>query len=319
MILSDTVFLSDEMGTINIVIDDYGKTVFYSDSNRYVCIYVIIKSLDTNLTVNAMFVDCPIGYDMWTFGENFFLAGNMDFHPGLKIEIYNPRGKKLIEKYYHRDKRYKCISLRSNKDSFAHQSYHTFFNDRFFLDNLSIKDNDVVYDLGANIGAFSLACSNYNISKIYAFEPHAETFGYLCYNTERYGTNVTCFQKAICDDFKKVSFGGISSTCSLGYGIISDNDLKKDEVYGINLEQFVKANSLMLPSYLKIDIEGAEYSFFDSTSDSFFQNTHSIFFEFHRNDGSNLNSILNRFNNMGYRTIANCSLDVPQGTVYLVK
>lgn len=320
MIIDDTFFVSDEFGSIRIEIDDSGKSIVYCDLDKHIMIYIIVKSLDTDLTLNAMCANIPVGYNMWTFDENSFIAGKLDFHPGLKIEVYDMNvNRKYTERYYHRNKRYIGVKLKSNKDSFAYHSYHTFFNDPEFLENFTIKDQDVVYDLGANIGTFSLACSNYNINKIYAFEPHTETFEYLVYNTEKYGKNVLCYKKAIGDDFKKMSFGGISTQCALGYSILPDDTLKRDEVDVINLEKFVHVNSMLLPTYLKLDIEGAEYSFFDSTSDGFFQNVHSIFFEFHKNNGYNLNKILDRLTGLGYRCVSDKNIGNPQGTVYLVR
>ena len=201
----------------------------------------------------------------------------------------------MFSKNYHGSKKFKCLDLKSKDGDITYQPYHTFFNDDYFLDNFKIKDNDVVYDLGANIGAFSIACSNYNVKKIYAFEPHPEIFGYLSYNLGEYGKNATTFNNAIDSTFKKVKFGTTEST--VGSKI---SDTGTFEVDAINLEKFVANNNLELPTYFKIDIEGAEYMFFENTSDDFFKNVHSIFFEFHNNNGTNVLKIINRFKNLGY-------------------
>ena len=320
MILDDTFFLSEEMGEIRPTIDDNGMSRVWCAIDKHVECYILIRSLDTDLSVNAMGVCCSVGSNVWTHGEPFFLTNKMENSHGLKVEIYDLRGvKKFHEKCYHRTKKYRGIKLRSNSASFAYQSYHTFFNDTFFLDNFNVRDGDVVYDLGANIGAFSLACSNYDVKKIYAFEPHFETFSYLKYNLEVYGKNATCLNKAIGKDTRKAVFGGSSTVCSLGYQIDPVSANFKEEVDCVNLEEFVLRNSYELPTYLKLDIEGSEYDFFDSTSDSFFKNTHTVFLEFHNNDGKKLNKILERMSSLGYEKVHQKPIDVPQETVYLVK
>lgn len=295
MSILDKIHLND-FGDLIIEITNEG--IFSTKNNSTVNyeFYIVIKSLDSNLTSHLMYHHCPIGYDLWTYNNNIFYI-NEDNHPGICIEIYDKTNKELIfSKNYHNSKKYRCLELESKRFDITYPSYHTFFNDTYFLQNFKIKDDDVVYDLGANIGAFSIACSNYNVKKIYAFEPHPEIYGCLNYNLNRYGKNCTTFNNAISDDFKTVKFGTSESTVA--------SSIKDDgafEVESINLEKFVCKNNLDLPTYLKLDIEGAEYDFFENTSDEFIKNVHSIFFEFHNNNGSNLSKIINRLVNLGYK------------------
>lgn len=295
MSILDKIHLND-FGDLIIEITNEGIFSTKNNSSVNYEFYIVIKSLDSNLTSHLMYHHCPIGYDLWTYNNNIFYI-NEDNHPGICIEIYDKTNKELIfSKNYHNSKKYRCLELESKRFDVTYPSYHTFFNDTYFLQNFKIKDDDVVYDLGANIGAFSIACSNYNVKKIYAFEPHPEIYGCLNYNLNRYGKNCTTFNNAISDDFKTVKFGTSESTVA--------SSIKDDgafEVESINLEKFVYKNNLDLPTYLKLDIEGAEYDFFENTSDEFIKNVHSIFFEFHNNNGSNLSKIINRLVNLGYK------------------
>lgn len=295
MSILDKIHLND-FGELIIEITNDGIFSTKNNSSVNYEFYIVIKSLDSNLTSHLMYHHCPIGYDLWTYNNNIFYI-NEENHPGICIEIYDKTNKELIfSKNYHNSKKYRCLELESKRFDVTYPSYHTFFNDTYFLQNFKIKDDDVVYDLGANIGAFSIACSNYNVKKIYAFEPHPEIYGCLNYNLNRYGKNCTTFNNAISDDFKTVRFGSSDSTVA--------SSIKDDgtfEVESINLEKFVYKNNLDLPTYLKLDIEGAEYDFFENTSDEFIKNVHSIFFEFHNNNGSNLSKIINRLVNLGYK------------------
>ena len=266
MSILDKIHLND-FGELIIEITNDGIFSTKNNSSVNYEFYIVIKSLDSNLTSHLMYHHCPIGYDLWTYNNNIFYI-NEENHPGICIEIYDKTNKELIfSKNYHNSKKYRCLELESKRFDVTYPSYHTFFNDTYFLQNFKIKDDDVVYDLGANIGAFSIACSNYNVKKIYAFEPHPEIYGCLNYNLNRYGKNCTTFNNAISDDFKTVKFGSSDSTVA--------SSIKDDgtfEVESINLEKFVYKNNLDLPTYLKLDIEGAEYDFFENTSDEFIKN-----------------------------------------------
>jgi len=232
MSILDKIHLND-FGDLIIEITNEGIFSTKNNSSVNYEFYIVIKSLDSNLTSHLMYHHCPIGYDLWTYNNNIFYI-NEDNHPGICIEIYDKTNKELIfSKNYHNSKKYRCLELESKRFDVTYPSYHTFFNDTYFLQNFKIKDDDVVYDLGANIGAFSIACSNYNVKKIYAFEPHPEIYGCLNYNLNRYGKNCTTFNNAISDDFKTVKFGTSESTVA--------SSIKDDgafEVESINLEKF---------------------------------------------------------------------------------
>jgi len=297
MSLSDTIYL-EKFGNITIKISEDGLFQTINNINTNCEFLITIRSLDSNLISNVMYHNCTVGYDLWTYNNHLSFIKEVfnKTHPGFSIEIRDVNNNDLLfSKNYHGTKKFRCLDLQSKDWDVTYPSYHTFFNDNYFLDNFKIKDDDVVYDLGANIGAFSIACSNYNVKKIYAFEPHPEIFGHLRYNLDKYGKNATTFNNAINGEFKKVNFGTTESTVG---SCISDTGTF--EVDAINLEKFVEKNNLELPTYLKIDIEGSEYMFFENTSDDFFKNVHSIFFEFHNNDGTNVSKIINRFKNLGY-------------------
>jgi FkbM family methyltransferase len=297
MSFTDTIYL-EKFGKLTINISDDGAFQTINDGSINCEFLITLRSLDSNLISNVMYHHCTVGYDLWTYNNPIYYIQNIvkKIHPGFSIEIHDVITNDLLfSKNYHGAKKFRCLDLKSKDGDVTYPSYHTFFYDDHFLDNFNIKDGDVVYDMGANIGAFSIACSNYNVKKIYAFEPHPEIFDHLSYNLDKYGKNATSFNNAIAGMFSKVKFGTKETTVGSS---ISDNGTF--EVDTINLEKFVASNNLELPTYLKIDIEGAEYDFFENTSDDFFKNVRSIFFEFHHNNGSNVSKIIDRFKKLGY-------------------
>jgi|694.fasta_scaffold17965_4 FkbM family methyltransferase len=297
MPIIDDIYL-EKFGKLTIIITDEGVFKTINDSSVNYEFIITIRSLDSNLISHIMYHHCTVGHDMWTYNYNIFYIKEIlnKNHPGICIEIHDVDNTLLFSKNYHGTKKFRCLDLKSKQGDTTYPSYHTFFYDDYFTSNFNIKDGDVVYDLGANIGAFSIACSNFDIKQIYAFEPHPELSQYLNDNLNRYGKNTKVFNNAISSEFKKVRFGTTEST--VASRIRNEGEF---EVDAINLEKFVIDNNLELPTYLKIDIEGAEYEFFENTSDNFFKNVRSIFFEFHCNDGVNLLKIIDRFKNLGYK------------------
>ncbi|HSE17009.1 MAG TPA: amino acid adenylation domain-containing protein [Pyrinomonadaceae bacterium] len=86
--------------------------------------------------------------------------------------------------------------------------YKEIFEDQIYLKHgISLKDGDCIFDVGANIGMFSLfagqACRN---ARIYAFEPIPPTYKVLSANTFLYGLNVKTFQCGLSSDSKSETF-----------------------------------------------------------------------------------------------------------------
>ena len=50
-------------------------------------------------------------------------------------------------------------------------TYEIFIKNIYLPDYLSIGENDIVIDIGANIGLFSLFAAKYTKNKIFAIEP----------------------------------------------------------------------------------------------------------------------------------------------------
>lgn len=277
-----------------------GECFFYKNFGDIVDFFVVIKSLDTELTANVMSVKINKEHNVWKYNWPVQVT-KLDVHPGIAIEFYVDFNL-VLRKNYRFDLTYSKLRLKSDTFDQTYPSYQTFFYDKKFRNICNIKDDDVVYDLGANIGAFSLLCSNYEMKQIYAFEPNPKIFKHLKYNCETYCKNTTLFEKAIHDKFEKLNFGNISvglDSSSVSCSLINKN-VNLCLVDGINLEKFSYVNSLELPTYLKVDIEGSEYDFFDSISDCFLEKCNTIFLEFHNRDHK-LNLLIQRLEKLNYK------------------
>lgn len=121
-----------------------------------------------------------------------------------------------------------------------------------------IKKGDIIIDLGANIGYYTLLFSRLvgNEGKVYAFEPDPNNFALLEKNVKENGyTNIVLEQKAV-SDFEGTTKLYISNINTGGHRIFD---------IGAN-EEFIKIETIKLDDYLqdkkvdfiKMDIQGSE-------------------------------------------------------------
>jgi len=135
---------------------------------------------------------------------------------------------------------------------------------KWLLENIDIRDNDLILDIGANIGWFSLTLSTKSKPRVVAFEPDTLNFSLLQDNLKLNGKeNVKAYNKAVSDHegvltlylYKKHNLGRhsfIKQAKSVGTAevpIIALDSFLQQEGFG---EGPVKL--------IKIDIEGYEYT-----------------------------------------------------------
>lgn len=129
----------------------------------------------------------------------------------------------------------------------------------YFISNM--KDNDIVYDIGANVGAYCVSIGNkFPSIKIYAFEPIPLNASMirtsLCFNRIR---NVEVIQSCVSDVSGTVSFSlAEDSAYSSMIDTKRKNEIEKISVRATSLNDFIKKNKTLKPTIIKIDVEGAE-------------------------------------------------------------
>lgn len=130
---------------------------------------------------------------------------------------------------------------------------------KYLLSNL--RDGDVFFDIGANVGLFSLAVAKKNSTvTIHAFEPiplNAYLFGAsLCLN-DVYSVKLN--QACVGDRLGQIDF---SLAADSAYSSIHDTG-RKTEIRKINvpittLDSYLSGNDLQSIQIMKVDVEGAE-------------------------------------------------------------
>lgn len=122
-----------------------------------------------------------------------------------------------------------------------------------------IKKGDIVLDLGANIGYYTLIFAELvgDKGKVYAFEPDPTNFSLLEKNIIANNLkNVILIKKAVSNKFEKVKFY-LNKEHSASNSLYKDKSSNFIEVETIKLDDYFKDFNKKI-SFIKIDVEGAE-------------------------------------------------------------
>lgn len=203
-----------------------------------------------------------------------------------------------------RDISFKLMTYTRSLELCARMNYETENLD--FIDTMD--SGELLFDLGACEGRFSLYAANKNI-RVIAFEPERRNFEVLKQNVDL---------NKISEDKLKIINAGVgekSGSARMGIGqpwegghqkVVSskgrqDLNFKFVEYQKIDiiaLDEFVKSNEL-IPNYLKIDIDGSEMSFLKGAKWTLKRKElKSIIFELNIGD-TNFNNIVDILKNSG--------------------
>lgn len=203
-------------------------------------------------------------------------------------------------------------------------SWYSLSNEGEYEGILNISDDEVIYDLGANIGVFTKwALNKANVKHVYAFEPTPELIGYMGQTFEG-NSNVTLFDKAIAGEpmtAKFFTFDNSVSNTLLDFGNKNENYKGYIEVECVNLEQFIKSYELLPPTLIKMDIESAEYASIENLSDEFLSNVNQFILEYHENFNGEVWNVIKRFLNLNFKVKVKPGddLNYKMGTIVFVK
>jgi len=184
----------------------------------------------------------------------------------------------------------KCI-MRNKSDSIA-------FFENYFLklnnpnEKFEIKKDDIVIDIGAHIGYFTIyAAKNAYQGTVYAIEPYRESFEILKKNLKLNDlANVKPFHAAISKITEQVTLY-IDKNNQIGNSIFRmGKTTESEKVDSFSLGDFIKNNKIEKIDFLKIDCEGAEFEILLNLDKELLKNIHRISVEVHENN-NNTNSM----------------------------
>jgi len=164
-----------------------------------------------------------------------------------------------------------CFVVSSEKEYWMRSqlSYEAEKTTMYWIENI-IKKDDVIYDVGANVGAYSLLIGKKISSKgaLYSFEP--ESANYFSLNRNIVTNNLSQKITAICMGFDEIfkidkfylsSLIPGSATHSVGKPEsegVSFDPLHEQGIITMSIDEFVALAGVKFPNHLKIDVDGNE-------------------------------------------------------------
>jgi FkbM family methyltransferase len=226
-------------------------------------------------------------YNHWTKLEAFayFLKGvarEIHFAPDFFLAFYNKMDYRAFRKWrvqngnesYLNIKGVKLVGIcRYNFDDIF--SIFCFFNDNYekslvdYLDqympegpycyrdgdfDVTIKEGDVVMDVGASVGEFC-AYASFKGAISYAFEPVAERFEQLCKTATLNDGKIIPVQKGL---GMTIGDALISTGDNMSPSLVFREGNATEKIVMTTLDKFVEENKLDKIDFIKADIEGAE-------------------------------------------------------------
>ena len=217
--------------------------------------------------------------------------------------------------------------------------YKEIFVDRCYMKGgIELNDGDVVFDIGANIGLFSLfVTQEVSDAKIFSFEPSPQTFECLKANLSIYGSDVTPINCGISDRERIATFTHYeNSSVFSGFrtdegrdeaairAIVTNMVEEASELEGDELErtvdelmsgrldsqayqcqlkpvsQIIREHGVEKIDLLKIDAEGSELDVLNGITESDWDKIRQIAIEVHDREGPLVKAVMERLEAHGF-------------------
>jgi FkbM family methyltransferase len=222
-------------------------------------------------------------------GKVIFTSRSTDFHPGQARFYLDVLDKRIVP-----------------LEAFNFNVYEQ--DDAEMLYKL-VEDKDVIFDIGANIGWYSIHLSKkLPSSVIYAFEPISETFEQLIRNVElNQATNIDLNKIALSDKMQTLTFfyTPTGTGASSSVNITGGGDVLKMECQTNTIDQFIKNRNIPKLDFIKCDVEGAKFLVFKGGVETISKHLPIIFAEMLRKWSENFcyhpNDIIHFFLKLGYQ------------------
>ena len=188
------------------------------------------------------------------------------------------------------NKQYKdLIALQSNKSNKA------FLNRMIECKSIELYKDDIVADIGAYIGEYSIYAINQGVKKVISYEATPETFNIL--NKNKRGNMIVNNLAVVPDNRSKTKLH-----ISKGIGVTNSIVKSDRKSHFIEIDCIKYENAVKEATVVKIDVEGAEYGY-----NIIQDNLRAIILEFHPinncNWMQNAKKIMDDIKNAGFKSI----------------
>jgi len=189
-----------------------------------------------------------------------------------------------------------------NKEDYPYCRHHNFqyiemyhwgespkYGTDYERDGCHIKPNDVVVDIGANIGMFTRLALEKGAKKVYAFEPSKDAFKCFLINID--SSEVSAYKACISDVSGFQDMNIAESTYPMAEIVRDGMKLETIEIVpSYTLDDLIDLEIIPTPiDFLKIDVEGSEIEVFRGLSDENLAKIDRIAMEAHYAPESGIN------------------------------
>lgn len=151
------------------------------------------------------------------------------------------------------------------KDWIQQQIYFTDYFDYKGIKFLkhTLKEGDVFFDVGTNIGSYSLVASKIvgNSGKVYSFEPVTKTLKKLTETVERNNfNNIQIEKKIVSDKNESINiYASPDNNTGMSSIIKKFDNVEPESVPSVILDEYIINQKIKTIALVKIDVEGAEF------------------------------------------------------------
>jgi len=171
----------------------------------------------------------------------------------------------------------------------------------YFQHGLNINNEDIIIDIGAHIGLFSLYASQYcKKGKIFCFEPIKNNFDLLEENIMLNKIkNVFPYNLAVSSNTSTTTIYLSKDEAAHSMYLKNSNPIV---VKSTSLEKIFYDHQIEKCDLLKLDCEGAEYDIFEILSESLFYKINKIVLEYHFADSKNnlISGLVKKLENLSF-------------------
>lgn len=170
--------------------------------------------------------------------------------------------------------------FRVRDDTYDREVVKECFGLSYFNDKIKYNQNDIVFDVGANIGAFAVRVAPF-VQTVHSFEPDSDNYSLAKENLALNNiSNVHLHDHAlIASDATTIDFFINTKT---NKGAHSCLPIRGREKVTIQAKRFSSLVRQLKPTIIKMDIEGAEWDIL-TANDTDWSSVRSFIFEWHPN------------------------------------
>ena len=187
-----------------------------------------------------------------------------------------------------------------------------------------MEANSILFDIGANIGLYSVYAAKKNNVNVYSFEPSVFNIDQLAKNIiiNQLSKKITIIPLPLSNstqinnfNMSNIESGGALSTFGVDYDQSGVPMSKKFEykTLGITLDDIVTLYNLPIPKYIKIDVDGIEHLILRGGIETI-KKSESVLVEVNEAFNDQYNSVNLIMRSCGFKLYEKCYLNV--GTQY---